>query len=59
MGNATTNPRFGDDSDVYVTIDPRTRVLDVPDDGRIADLLPGRTSAHSAPPHQPDRFRSA
>jgi hypothetical protein len=59
MGNAATNQRFGDDSDVYVTFDPRTRILDVPDDGRVADLLPGRSHSHQAPPHQLDRFRSA
>lgn len=59
MGNAVTNQRFSDDSDVYVTFDPRTRILDVPDDGRVADLLRGRTTPHPAPPQHLDRFRAA
>ena len=45
MSIAAAKQRFSDDSDVYVTFDPRTRVLDVPDDGRVAELLPGRTHA--------------
>lgn len=50
MGSAAATERFGDDSDVYVTFDPRSRVLDVPDDGRVAGLLPGRRDTHPAPP---------
>lgn len=34
--------RFNDDSDAYVTFDARSVILDLPDDGRVADLLPGR-----------------
>lgn len=43
MGNidATLRPP-ADDSDAYVTLDARAVILDLPDDGRVADLLPAR-----------------
>jgi len=34
--------RAGDDSDAYVTFDMRSVILDLPDDGRVAVLLPAR-----------------
>lgn len=45
MGNSeTTHRQPGDhaDSDAYVTFDTRAVILDLPDDGRVADLLPAR-----------------
>lgn len=43
MGNTDTNLRLStDDSDAYVTFDARSVILDLPDDGRVAELLPGR-----------------
>jgi hypothetical protein len=46
MGNTDTTLRNSDDdSDAYVTFDRRSVILDLPDDGRVADLLPGRGGA--------------
>lgn len=45
MGNSeTTHRQPGDhaESDAYVTFDTRALILDLPDDGRVADLLPAR-----------------
>jgi hypothetical protein len=45
MGNKdATHPPSDDhaDSDAYVTFDARTVILDLPDDGRVAELLPAR-----------------
>lgn len=43
MGNSDATLRHsGDDSDAYVTFDMRTVILDLPDDGRVVDLLPPR-----------------
>lgn len=43
MGNADAILRPAtDDSDAYVTFDARSVILDLPDDGRVAELLPGR-----------------
>ncbi len=63
MGNSeTTHRQPGDDaeSDAYVTFDTRAVILDLPDDGRVADLLParGRHGAVAAPrPHLSPRDR--
>ncbi len=46
MGSAILNPRIGsvDDSDAYVTLDSRSVILDLPDDGRVSELLPNRSA---------------
>ncbi|MEZ5286562.1 MAG: hypothetical protein R2712_17495 [Vicinamibacterales bacterium] len=46
MGKVSViSPLATDDSDAYVTFDARAIILDLPDDGRVADMLP----AHLAP----------
>lgn len=55
MGKGITIRRTGDDSDVYVTFDPRTRILDVPDDGRVSDLLTRTGTSFLRAPAQLDR----
>lgn len=43
MGNNDATHRPADDhadSDAYVTFDARTVILDLPDDGRVTELLP-------------------
>lgn len=54
MGNTDTTLRdAGDDSDAYVTFDARSVILDLPDDGRVADLLPARgIRGEVAPPQR-------
>lgn len=47
MGNTPATSRFHDDSDVVVTFDPRARILDVPDDGRVMEML--SCESHGAP----------
>ncbi len=43
MGNDDAIQKHADDdSDAYVTFDTRSVILDLPDDGRVAVLLPAR-----------------
>jgi hypothetical protein len=63
MGNSeTTHRQPGDhaESDAYVTFDTRAVILDLPDDGRVADLLPARGMRGEVAPagsHQVLRYR--
>lgn len=53
MGNRDATLRHGgDDSDAYVTFDARSVILDLPDDGRVADLLPARSIRGDVAPPQ-------
>lgn len=54
MGNPSAILRnAGDDSDAYVTFDARSVILDLPDDGRVAELLPGRSPQGDMAPSSP------
>ena len=58
MGNSeTTHRQPGDhaESDAYVTFDTRAVILDLPDDGRVADLLPARGPRGDVAPALPRR----
>ncbi len=58
MGNSETTHRQPDvhaDSDAYVTFDTRAVILDLPDDGRVADLLPARGPRGDIAPDVPRR----
>lgn len=55
MGKTAATQRFNDESDVLVTFDPRARILDVPDDGRVMELLSG-PSPSSSRLFRPERF---
>ena len=49
MGNSDATLRHGgDDSDAYVTFDARSVILDLPDDGRVADSAAGARRARRA-----------
>jgi len=59
MGNSETTLRQQDgdaDSDAYVTFDTRAVILDLPDDGRIAELLPARGLHGEISPAGPQLF---
>lgn len=56
MGNPPGTPRFHDDSDVLVTFDPRARILDVPDDGRVMEMLASPAPGAPARLRRADRF---
>lgn len=54
MGNTSAILRHaGDDSDAYVTFDARSVILDLPDDGRVAELLPARGPQGDVAPMSP------
>lgn len=59
MGKTATTHRQQDghtDSDVYVTFDARAVILDLPDDGRVAELLPARGLRGDVAPAGPHVF---
>ena len=62
MGNTDAILRHAtDDSDAYVTFDARSVILDLPDDGRVAELLPGRAlrTAFAPATRRPRRQRES
>jgi hypothetical protein len=59
MGNSEATHRPHDDcsdSDAYVTFDMRAVILDLPDDGRVAELLPARGQRGDVSPAGPQLF---
>lgn len=59
MGNSEATQRPHDDhsdSDAYVTFDMRAVILDLPDDGRVAELLPARGLRGEVAPAGPPVF---